>query len=62
VEREPWRAAVLHQVGDLMPVDVVGDGVGQRPRDPQTGELCHPPFAQQQVAVVDDLVACAFKR
>ena len=41
MEREPWRAAVPHQMGDLMPVDVVGDGLGQRPRDPQPGELPH---------------------
>ncbi len=26
LEREPWRAAVLHQRGGLMPVDLIGDG------------------------------------
>ena len=44
VEREPWRAAVLDQPGDLMPVNVVGDGLSQRPRDPQPGQLLHSPI------------------
>lgn len=56
VEREPWRAAVLDQPSDLMPVDVVGDGLSQRPRDPQPAQLPHPPF-MYRVMVVDGLVA-----
>jgi hypothetical protein len=28
LERKPWRAAAAHQLGDLVPVDVVGDGLG----------------------------------
>jgi len=43
VEREPWRAAGLHQLGDLMPADLAGEVLGQRPREPQPGELPHPP-------------------
>ena len=31
VERKAWRTAALDQPGDLMPVDVVGDGVSQGP-------------------------------
>jgi hypothetical protein len=33
---------VLDQPGDLMPVDVVGDGLSQRPRDPQAAYDGHP--------------------
>jgi hypothetical protein len=57
LERKPRRAAAAHQPGDLVPVHVVGDGLGQRPRDPQPGELCHPPFMHEQVVVVDRLMA-----
>jgi hypothetical protein len=39
LERKPWRAAAAHQLGDLVPIDVVGGGLGQRPRDPQPREL-----------------------
>jgi hypothetical protein len=35
----------------------VGDDMGQRPRDPQPGELCHPPFMHEQVVVVDRFMA-----
>ena len=55
-EREPWRAAVLYQPGHLMPVDVVGDGLSQRPRNPQPGQLPYPPF-MYRVTVIDGLVA-----
>jgi hypothetical protein len=47
LERKPWRAAAAYQLGDLVPVDVVGGGLGQRPWDPQQGELCHPPFMHE---------------
>jgi hypothetical protein len=47
LERELWRAATPHQLGDLVPVDVVRSGLGQRPRDPQPGELRHAPFMHQ---------------
>lgn len=56
-ERKPRRAAAAHQRGDLVPVDVIGGGLGQRPRDPQPGELPYPPFMHEQVVVVDRLKA-----
>lgn len=34
LQGQPGRAATADQRGDLMPVDVVGDGFGQRARDP----------------------------
>src|SRR5215468_8349202 len=55
-KRELWRAAALHQHRDLVPVDVVRDSLSQQPRDPQPGELCHPPFMHQQGVIVDDFV------
>src|SRR5262249_57895976 len=56
-EGEPRGAAAVHQLGDLMPVDVVCGRVGQRPRDAETLELCHPPLVHEDVVVVDGLVA-----
>ena len=47
LERKPWRAAALHQPGHLVPVDVVGGHLSQRPRDPEPGELRHPPFVHR---------------
>jgi len=47
LERELWRAATSHQLGDLVPVDVVRGGLGHRPWDPQPGELGHAPFVHQ---------------
>jgi hypothetical protein len=35
-EGKARRAATLHERGDLVPVDMVGHDVGQRPRDAQT--------------------------
>ena len=29
LRREPWRAAVAYRRGDLVPVDVVGGGLGR---------------------------------
>src|SRR5215469_14404849 len=55
-ERELWWAAALHQPGDLVPVDVVGDSLSQQPRDPQPSELRHPPLMYQRGVMVDDLV------
>jgi hypothetical protein len=34
-----WRAALLDERGDLMPVDTVGVDLGQDPGDTQTVEL-----------------------
>ena len=56
MKRKLWWAAALHQHGDLVPVDVISDSLSQQPWDPQPGELRHPPFMDQQGAVVDDLV------
>ena len=39
-----------------MPVDVVGDRFGERPGDPQPGELPGPPVVNQRLIVVDGLV------
>jgi hypothetical protein len=57
MEREPWRAAAVHQLGDLVPVDVIGGGLGQQPRDPEPDELCHPPLVHQQILVVGEAEA-----
>jgi hypothetical protein len=48
---------VLYQAGDLMPVDVVGIGLGQWPGDPETLELSHAPLVHAVLVVLDDLVA-----
>ncbi|MGB6617589.1 MAG: hypothetical protein WBE95_26160 [Trebonia sp.] len=50
-------AAVLHQPGDLMPVEVVDVDLGQQRRDAEPGEPCHSPCVHEQVVVVDGLVA-----
>jgi len=39
-----------------MPVDVVGDRFGERPGNPQPGELPGPPVVNQRFIVVDGLV------
>jgi Glutamyl-tRNAGlu reductase, dimerisation domain/Glutamyl-tRNAGlu reductase, N-terminal domain/Shikimate / quinate 5-dehydrogenase len=36
---QAWRAAALQQLGELMPVEVVGVGLGQWPGDAEPGEL-----------------------
>src|SRR5260370_7601642 len=62
LERQLGRAAAAHQRGDLVPVDMVGGGLGQRPGDPQLGELPHAPFVYQQVVVSYGLVARSSQR
>ena len=49
------RAAAVHQRGDLMPVDVRGNGFGQRRGDTQLGELCYAPVMHER-AVANDLM------
>src|SRR5438270_11951497 len=44
---EPWRTTALDEPGNLMPVDVIGLGLGQRPGDPQPPELSYPPFVHE---------------
>jgi len=61
LEREPWRATVLHHPGHLVPVDVVGCRLSQRARDPEPGELRYPPVVQQ-IVVIDSLVAWSYQR
>jgi hypothetical protein len=57
-ESEPRRATALHQLSDLMPVDIVGIGLGQWPRDAEALELSHAPFMYGVLVVVlDSLVA-----
>jgi hypothetical protein len=48
---------VLYQAGDLMPVDVVGFGLGQWSGDPETFELSYAPLVHGVLVVVDDFVA-----
>jgi fatty-acyl-CoA synthase len=43
------RAAALHQPGDLVPVEVVGEGLGQRPGDAEPGEPFHPPVVHKHL-------------
>jgi hypothetical protein len=40
-QRQPGRAATVHQRGDLMPVDVCRNSSGQRRRYFQPRELCY---------------------
>ena len=48
---------MLYQARDLMPVDVVGIGLGQWSGDPETFELSYAPLVHAVLVVVDDLVA-----
>src|SRR5436305_2039791 len=54
---QPRVTAALHQAGDLVPVDVVGIDLGQRPGDAELGEPCHPPVVHEQVFVLCGLAA-----
>ena len=58
MQGKPGRAAVLHQRGDLMPVDVPGNSFGQRRGDSQPGELCYAPVMHER-AVANDLISIA---
>jgi hypothetical protein len=53
----PWTSVFAGLKG----LGVVG-GLGQRPWDPQPGELCHPPLVYEQVVVVDRLMAWSCRR
>ncbi len=53
----PAQNAALDQPGDLMPADAISLGLRQRPGDPQTRELGHPPLMHQTLTVVDGVVA-----
>lgn len=48
---------MLHQPGDLMPVEVVGVDLGQRAGDAEMREPRHAPVVHKQVVVMDGLVA-----
>ena len=54
---EARGTATLHQPGDLMPVDVVGGRGRQRRRNPESLELRHAPFVDDEIVVLDGLVA-----
>jgi uncharacterized protein YecE (DUF72 family) len=56
LEGEPGRAAAADERGDLMPVHVIGDGFGERPGDPLSGQLPGPPFVDERLIVVNGLV------
>ena len=53
----PAQNAALDQPGGLMPADVIGLGLRQRPGDSQTRDLDHPPAMHQTLTVVDGFVA-----
>src|SRR5215813_3305487 len=50
---QPWRAAALDEPGDLMPVDVVRVGLGERFWNPEAFELRHPPCVDQVLVTLD---------
>ena len=56
-EGEARSPATLHERGDLVPVDVASDNVGQRPRDAQTLQLCQAPLVHRPLVVLNDLMA-----
>jgi uncharacterized protein YecE (DUF72 family) len=56
LEGEAGRAAAADQRGDLVPVHVIGDGFGQRPGDPQPGQLPGPPVVGERLMVINALV------
>lgn len=45
------RAAALNQLRDLMPVNVVGVNLGQRPGDAEPRELRYAPVMDEQVVM-----------
>jgi uncharacterized protein YecE (DUF72 family) len=62
LEGEPGRAAAADQRRDLVPVDVVGDRLGERPGDPEPGQLPDTPVVRQRFILADDLVAAVAGR
>src|SRR5262245_20428452 len=54
---QPRGTAALHQAGDLVPVDVVGIDLAQRPGDAELGEPCHASVVHEQVFVLCGLAA-----
>jgi uncharacterized protein YecE (DUF72 family) len=56
LESEAGRAAAADERGDLVPVHVIGDGFGERPGDPQSGQLPGPPVVDERLIVVNSLV------
>src|SRR5580693_7409156 len=54
-QSQPRGAAALHQPGDLVPVEVVGVDLGQRPGDAEPGEPVHPPGVHEQLFLVEAL-------
>jgi hypothetical protein len=55
-DRKRGRASASYQLGDLMPVDPVGDGLGRRPLQAQAGKLFHAPSVHAAGLPVDALV------
>src|SRR5580693_4207829 len=56
LEGEAGRAAAADERGDLVPVHVIGDGLGGRRGDPQSGQLPGPPVVDERLIVVKGLV------
>src|SRR5271169_5528708 len=52
-----WAAA-LHQPRDLVPVEVVGVDLGQRPGDAEPGEPCYAPVVHERLFIVDAWRPC----
>jgi hypothetical protein len=57
LQGQPGRTAAADQRGDLMPVDVVGDGFSKRLGDAEPGQLPGPPVVDDQLLAIDSLVA-----
>src|SRR5271170_2651632 len=56
LQGQPGRAAAADERGDLVPVDVVGHGFGERFRDPQFRQLPGAPVVNERLILVNGLV------
>ncbi len=56
LQGQPGRAAAADERGDLVPVDVIGNGFGERFRDPQFRQLPGPPVVNKRLILVNALV------
>jgi hypothetical protein len=51
---EMQGTAALYEPGDLVPVDVIGIRLGQRPGDPEPPELGHSPIVHEAFLDIDN--------
>src|SRR5271170_4729038 len=56
LQGQAGRAAAADERGDLVPVDLVGDGFSEGPGDPEPDQLPGPPVVDERLLVVDALV------